>query len=204
MIFLCGIYFSFKLKFVHLNFKQMINEIKKKNGKDSISAFQSLAMSLAGKIGVGSLSGIALAIYLGGPGVLFWIWLTSVFCATNEFAESILAGVFRKKESGNIYRGGPFYYISEGLKNNKLAIIYALIVLVAYIAGFMTIQVNTVTKSITDVIDINPLIIGISIAVLATFTIFRWSKKYSISYRKISTINDTSLFCGLHLYYICK
>lgn len=68
MIFLSGIYFSFKLKFVHLNFSQMIKEIsKKKNNEDGISLFESLTMSLAGRIGVGSLSGIALAIYLGGP-----------------------------------------------------------------------------------------------------------------------------------------
>ena len=68
MIFLCGIYFSLKLKFIHLNFKRICQSLKQKsNKKDSISAFQSLTMSLAGRIGVGSLSGIALAVYLGGP-----------------------------------------------------------------------------------------------------------------------------------------
>lgn len=68
MIFMCGIYFSFKLNFVHLNFKSMFHAIfQKKDKKDSISSFQALAMSLAGRIGVGSLSGIALAVYLGGP-----------------------------------------------------------------------------------------------------------------------------------------
>ena len=68
MIFVCGIYFSFKLNFIHLNLKAMLCAIfKKQDKKDSISSFQSLAMSLAGRIGVGSLSGIALAVYLGGP-----------------------------------------------------------------------------------------------------------------------------------------
>lgn len=68
MIFLCGIYFSFKLNFIHLNFKAMLHAIfQKQDKKDSISSFQALAMSLAGRIGVGSLSGIALAVYLGGP-----------------------------------------------------------------------------------------------------------------------------------------
>ena len=99
MIFICGFYFSFKLNFIHLNLKQMLKEIfKKNNDKDSISSFQALSMSLAGRIGVGSLAGVALAIYLGGPGVLFWIWFTSLFCATNAFAESVLAVVFRKKD----------------------------------------------------------------------------------------------------------
>lgn len=68
MIFLCGFYFSFKLNFIHLNLKAMIHAIfQEQNKKDSISSFQALAMSLAGRIGVGSLSGIALAVYLGGP-----------------------------------------------------------------------------------------------------------------------------------------
>ena len=68
MIFLCGIYFSHKLGFIHLNLKEMLCSIRSKEGnKSGISLFQSLTMSLAGRIGVGSLSGIALAIYLGGP-----------------------------------------------------------------------------------------------------------------------------------------
>lgn len=99
MIFACGFYFSFKLNFVHLNLKKMLKAIfKKSDSKDGISPFQALAMSLAGRIGVGSLAGIALAIYMGGPGVLFWIWFTSLFCATNAFAESVLAVVFRKQD----------------------------------------------------------------------------------------------------------
>lgn len=100
MIFICGFYFSFKLNFVHLNLKQMIKVIfEKSSKKDGISSFQALTMSLAGRIGVGSLAGIALAIYLGGPGVIFWIWFTSFFCATNAFAESVLAVVFRKHDT---------------------------------------------------------------------------------------------------------
>ena len=100
MIFVCGFYFSFKLNFVHLNLKQMLKAIfKKSDSKDGISSFQALAMSLAGRIGVGSLAGIALAIYLGGPGVIFWIWFTSFFCASNAFAESVLAVVFRKHDT---------------------------------------------------------------------------------------------------------
>jgi len=183
MIFLCGIYFSFKLEFIHLNFKKMLNAIRKNTKtQNSISSFESLTMSLAGRIGVGSLAGIALAIYLGGPGVLFWIWLTSILCATDTFAESVLAIVFRKKDSGNIYRGGPFYYIMDGVGNKKLAIFYAVLILIAYICGFMTIQVNTITKCITDIYYINPIIIGIIIAILAGITIFRRSKKHRDNY----------------------
>lgn len=188
MIFLCGIYFSFKLNFIHLNFSKMIKAIKEKpDNKVSISSFQSLAMSLAGRIGVGSLSGIALAVYLGGPGVIFWIWLTSILCATTTFAESLLAGVYRKK-NGNVYEGGPFYYIKEGLKNHPLAFIYAFIILVSFISGFLSIQVNTISKCVNEIIHIQPIIIGFIIAILAGITIFGGVKRIADTTGKLVPI----------------
>lgn len=204
MIFLSGIYFSFKLKFIHLNFIQMIKAIKqKKNNKDGISLFESLTMSLAGRIGVGSLSGIALAIYLGGPGVVFWIWLTSLLCSTNAFAESVLAIVFRRKDNANIYRGGPFYYIQDGLGKKKLACFYAILIIIAYIGGFMTIQINTVTKSITNIINISPAIIGAIIAVLAGVTILGGVKKIANTTSKLVP-GMTILYLAICSYIILK
>jgi len=202
MIFICGIYFSFKLNFVHLNIKQMLKEITKKNNKkDSISAFQSLAMSLAGRIGVGSLAGVALAVYLGGPGVLFWMWFTSLFCATDTFAETVLAFVFRKHDTGNIFRGGPFYYIKEGLGKKRLAILYALLIIVSYNCGFMTIQANTMTRCITDMYNINPIIIGVVIAILTAITIFGGVKKIASTTAKLVPFMS-ALYISICLYII--
>ena len=175
MIFSCGIYFAFKLKFVHLRFGKMFRAMREENS-GKISHFQSLMIALAGRIGVGSLAGIALAVYIGGPGVIFWIWLTSFLCASNAFVESYLGVIFRKKE-GDIYQGGPFYYISEGLRNKRLGIFYALIFLVSYIGGFLTVQINTMTKSINSLVPISPLFIGIIICILAGTTIIGGVKK---------------------------
>lgn len=204
MIFLSGIYFSFKIDFIHLNLKEMLKSINNnKKNKDGISAFEALNMSLAGRIGVGSLSGIALAIYLGGPGVLFWIWLTSILCSTNAFAESVLAVVFRKKDIGNIYRGGPFYYIMDGIGNKKLAIIYALLILVAYTCGFMTIQINTITKSIVDIYNINPIMIGIFISTLVGITIIGGVKKIAATTSKLVPLM-TALYFTFCLYIMIR
>ena len=178
MIFVCGVYFSFKLDFIHLSFKKMIKALKTKTTNNgNISAFESLTMSLAGRIGVGSLSGIALALYVGGPGILFWIWITSLLAASTTFAESILAVKFRKKESSNMYQSGPFYYIRDGLKNKNLAIIYAFIILIAYTGGFSTMQVNTISKCMEEITNIKPIIVGIVIAILAGMIIFGGAKK---------------------------
>lgn len=204
MIFLSGIYFSYKLNFVHLNIRQMIKAIKqKKQNQDSISLFQSLTMSLAGRIGVGSLAGIALAIYLGGPGVIFWIWLTSLLCSTNAFAESVLAIVFRRKDKGSIYRGGPFYYMQDGLGKRKMAYFYAILVLIAYIGGFMTIQINTVTKSITNMVSISPAIIGGVIAILAGVTILGGVKKIANTTSKLVPLM-TGIYLVICMYIIVK
>lgn len=204
MIFVCGTYLCIKLNFIHLNINKMIQAItKKKSKKENISAFESLAMSLAGKIGVGSLSGIALAIYLGGPGVIFWIWLTSFLCATNSFAESVLAVVFRKKDKGGTYLGGPFYYIKEGLNNKKLAILYAFIVLISFIFGFMPIQVNTVTKSINTIFSIPPIIVGLVIAFLVGITIIGGVRKIASVTSKLVPFM-TILYFSICLYIIVK
>ena len=131
---------------------------------------------MLGRIGIGSLSGIALAVYLGGPGTLFWIWFTSLFCATATFAETILSSYFKVKEKGTYY-GGPFYYISQGLGKKTLAFLYAFIVLVAYIGGFLSIQVNTVSKSLNELYSIPSILVGIIFAILTAFTIIGGIKK---------------------------
>jgi len=186
MIFFCGIYFAFKLKFVHLRFGKMFSALKEEKS-GSISHFQSLMIALAGRIGVGSLAGIALAVYIGGPGVIFWIWLTSFLCASNAFVESYLGVIFRKKEK-DIYLGGPFYYISEGLKNKRLAIIYALIFLVSYIGGFLTVQINTMSKSINSLVQISPLLVGVIVCILAGTTIIGGVKKIANTTGKLIPI----------------
>ncbi|MCL2860443.1 MAG: alanine:cation symporter family protein [Oscillospiraceae bacterium] len=202
IIFLCGIYFSFKLKFIHLNFKRMFQSItQKSNKKESISSFQALTMSLAGRIGVGSLSGIALAVFLGGPGVLFWIWMTSLFCAVLAFVESVLAVTFRHKDTGNIYRGGPFYYIMEGLGNKKLSLIYAVIILISYVCGFSTMQINTMSKCINQVTNIEPWVVGVVCAVLTGLVIFGGVKKIASTTSKIIPIM-TFFYLSICLYII--
>ena len=163
--------------------------------------FGALTMSLAARIGVGSLSGIALGVYLGGPGTLLWIWTTSFLCATMAFAESVLAVVYRRKDEGHIYRGGPFYYISDGLGKKHLALIYAFVILFAYIGGFLSMQVNTVTKCFTSVMSINPLFIGLTIAIVAGLTIFGGVKKIAGVTSKLVPI-ITVFYLSICLYII--
>ena len=112
-----GIYFSIKLGFPQLQWKKLFKGIFIRNTL-GITPFKSLMLSLSAKIGVGSISGIALAIYIGGAGSIFWIWITGIITSINTYCESYLGLKYQKKENKN-YKGGPAYYIENGLKNKK-------------------------------------------------------------------------------------
>ena len=177
LIIISGLYFTIKLKGVQFKFKALFNSLKKEtNNNDEITPFETLTMALAGRIGVGSLAGVALSIYIGGIGTVFWMWVTAFLCAPNAFAESLLGVLYHKKEQHGIYVGGPAYYINYGMKKKRLAKIYAVLIIIAYIFGFLSIQSNTITKSITDVLNIEPFLIGIVITVITALIIFKGVK----------------------------
>ena len=142
-----GIKYSYKYKFMQLNIKNIIKGIKSKS-KNNISPISSLCISLAGKIGVGSLSGVALAIYFGGIGTIFWICIISLIVAINTYIECILGIKYRVKVNNN-YFGGPSYYISKCLNNKCLSYIYGLLVIISYSIIFLSIQSNTIINTIS-------------------------------------------------------
>jgi AGCS family alanine or glycine:cation symporter len=172
VIFIVGIYLTLKLKFLQFNPKYMLKSLFEKDTNDGISPIQTLFISLAACIGVGSLSGTVLAIYLGGVGSVFWMWITTIICSSNVLAESIISMKYRKEIDNELYEGGPFYYIKQGLNKHKLAIIYALIFLITYICGFLTIQSNTIGKILTESISLNPIVTASIIIVLVATVIF--------------------------------
>ena len=120
LIIISSFYFSCSLRFVQLNFKEMFKNLFTSSGNDrGISPIQSFLMTLGSRIGVGSIAGVALALYLGGPGSIFWMWISAFFSAANTFAETVLGIVYRKKD-GDEYKGGPSYYLKYGLCKPKL------------------------------------------------------------------------------------
>ena len=176
LLILSGIYYTIKLRFIQFDFKGMIRSLKNdKNNKKGISPFETLSLSLAARIGVGSLAGIALGIYKGGIGVVFWIWLSALITIPNSFVESVLAVIYHEKD-GEFYKGGPAYYISKGLGYKKMAFIYAIIISFCYLGGFLAIQSNTIAVSINDFINIPKYLIGIIIAFISFIIIYKGLK----------------------------
>ena len=157
-----GLYFSINLGFPQLKWKNLFKGFNNKQNL-LITPFKSLMMSLAAKIGVGSIAGIALAIYIGGIGTIFWIWVVCIITSINSYCESYL---------GYKYHGGPPSYI----KNKVISKLYAILIILAYIVGFITIQANTITVSVCNYININPKTVSILLIIITLLSILKGIK----------------------------
>ncbi len=163
--------FTFYFQGVQFRFKKMIQCLTKKSANSSVSSFQSFTMALAARVGVGSLAGVALGIYIGGPGSVFWMWISALITAAASFVESTLAQLYKKRD-GDIYIGGPAYYIEYGMHQKGFAVIYAFIIVLTYTFGFSAIQANTIATSFRDVLSIPPLLTGVGLALITSMIIF--------------------------------
>ena len=198
-IIISGIYFTFKLKFVQFRFIKMFKSlfIKNKNN-ETIKPFESLMMVLAGRIGVGSIAGIAISIYYGGVGSIFWMWISSILGGSLTFIETSLGMIYQKKDIKNICKGGPSYYIKYGLNNKLLGNIYALIIIISDIVGFISIQTNTITHSIQEIVNIDSKIIGLILSILVIIIIVGGAKRIAnFSSKMVPTMTFLYLFVCL-------
>ena len=178
-----GLYFTIRLKFVQIRrfgegFKRIFGGLSlkgKKAGNDGMSSFQAVATAIAAQVGTGNLAGAATAIASGGPGSIFWMWLSAFFGMATIYSEAVLAQVFKTKVDGEV-TGGPAYYIKGGMKNKKLASFLAGFFSVSCVLalGFMgnAVQANSISGAFNNAFGISPLIVGIVVAVVSGFVFF--------------------------------
>lgn len=174
LILFSGLFYSFRFKGIQFKFFSMIKSVFSSGG--NVSSFGLLMTSLAGRIGVGSIAGVSLSIYVGGVGSIFWMWVSTFFCAIITYLEVVL-GVKYRVRRGNEYYGGPSYYIRDGIGNKFLGGLYSVFIIISYIGFFLSIQSNTITKSITHSFPFSPYVIGLCISVITFFCISGGFKK---------------------------
>ena len=155
-----GIYFSIFLKGIQFRFRDMFRSVF------SGSSFGILMTSLAGRIGVGSIAGVCLSIYVGGVGSIFWMWVSTFFCCVITYCEVVLGIKYKS------HYGGPAYYIRDGLGNRFLGGLYSVLIIVCYIGCFLCIQSNTITRSLISLFSFSPYVIGLCISVVTFFCIY--------------------------------
>jgi alanine or glycine:cation symporter, AGCS family len=175
-----GLVFTISSRFVQFRyFGQMFaifgDAFKRQEGH--LSSFQALALSVAGRVGAGNIAGVAVAISLGGPGAIFWMWMIGLIGMATSFFECTLGQAFKKAEPDGTYRGGPAYYIENGLGKRWLAALFSFLLLITFGFGFNALQSFTVAASVQDSFGIPPNITGFILMVTLGLIIFGGVKR---------------------------
>ncbi|MDV6378863.1 alanine/glycine:cation symporter family protein [Sporosarcina sp. GW1-11] len=178
LLLVTGLYFTIRTKFVQVRlFGEMFRLIvEKKDSNDGVSPFQAFTISAASRVGTGNVAGVALAIGIGGPGAIFWMWVIALIGMATAFIESTLAQLYKVKD-GDTFRGGPAYYMEKALGQRKLGIVFAILLTMCFGFIFNSVQSNTISQSFSDVFGIPHWTIGVGLMVLTAFIVFGGVKR---------------------------
>ena len=172
-----GVYLTFKLKglqFHKLLYSLWLALIKRKEDghqPGDISHFQALMTALAATVGTGNIAGVATAIAVGGPGALFWMWITGLFGMATKYAEAVLAVKFREVDKNGAMSGGPMYYISKGLNQKWLGVLFAIFASIAAFGIGNMVQSNSVADAVQHSFNIPLWATGLILAAATSLVI---------------------------------
>ncbi|MGF7049535.1 putative sodium/glutamine symporter [Paenibacillus sp. DS2015] len=179
MLVLCGLYFTYRTKFLQFRLlKEMFRVLKesKDGSRDSISPFQAFCISMAARVETGNITGIAIAIALGGPGAVFWMWVIAIIGSASSFIESTLAQVYKIKDKDG-FRGGPAYYMERGLNKRWMGALFAILITLSFGLVFNAVQSNTITIAFENAFGTDRLVVGLVMAAAFAVIIFGGIKR---------------------------
>ena len=171
-----GIFFTIYLGFPQIRyFKHAIGITTGKFDKDGAQGdtthFQALATALSGTVGTGNIGGVALALHLGGPAALFWMWMTAFFGMTSKFVEVTLSHKYRTKTADGTMAGGPMYYMEKGLNAKWLAILFAIATVLSSFGTGNLPQINSIAAGLESTFALEPIITASVLSVLLALVI---------------------------------
>ena len=172
---LVGLYFSWRTRFVQLRHVGQMWHVIFSGGhgdKAGISPFQALATSLASRIGTGNLVGVAIALGVGGPGAIFWMWVVAFLGMATAYAESTLAQLYKVKDEDGQYRGGPAFYLWRGLGSRAWGMAFSVCLIIAFGLVFNSVQANSIAGAMQEAFAVPPLWSAIGLVVVAGLVIF--------------------------------
>ncbi len=183
-----GLVFTIGSRFVQFrHFGRMFrilgaNQAFSRDKHGHLSSFQALMLSVAGRVGGGNIAGVAVAITLGGPGSIFWMWVVGLIGMATSFFECTLAQAYKQAEPDGTYRGGPAHYIARGMGANWkwLAGLYSVLLLVTFGFGFNALQSYSVATSFEDAFGIPVLATGIGLAVVVAAIVVGGVKRIAV------------------------
>ncbi len=171
-----GIFFTLYLGFPQIRyFRHAIGvttgKFDKEGAKGDTSHFQALATALSGTVGTGNIGGVALALHLGGPAALFWMWMTAFFGMTSKFVEVTLSHKYRNETADGTMAGGPMYYMEKGLNAKWLAVVFAVATVLSSFGTGNLPQINSIASGLESTFDLDPLITACVLSVLLALVI---------------------------------
>ena len=177
-----GIFFTLYLGFPQIRyFKHAIGvttgRFDKEDAKGDTSHFQALATALSGTVGTGNIGGVALALHLGGPAALFWMWVTAFFGMTSKFVEVTLSHKYREQTADGTMAGGPMYYMEKGMNAKWLAVIFAMATVLSSFGTGSLPQINSIAAGLQSTFNIEPIVTGAVLAVLLALVIIGGIKR---------------------------
>ena len=176
-----GIYFTFKIKAGQItNIGHAKNLITAKpKDENAISPFKAFTISAASHIGTGNVVGVAAAISVGGPGSVFWMWITALIGGASAFVENTLGQIFKEESEDGAFKGGPAFYINKTMKRPHLAKLFSIIICIVYGFMFNAMQSNTIASGFANSFSTSPWILGLIVMVVVGFVIFGGIKRIS-------------------------
>ncbi|ORT50597.1 sodium:alanine symporter [Vibrio sp. qd031] len=175
-----GVFFTVRLGFIqfrHFGHTFSVLKNSRKSDESGISSFQALCTSLAARVGTGNMAGVAVALTVGGPGAIFWMWLIAMLGMATSFAESSLAQLYKTKDDDGNYRGGPAYYMERGLGMRWMGVLFSIFLIIAFGLVFNAVQANSITGAMKTAFGWEPMYVGIVIVLLSAFVIFGGIRK---------------------------
>ncbi len=171
-----GIYLTFRIGFLQIrllpySLKLAFSKNQDKNSKGDISHFQALMTALAATIGTGNIVGVATAILIGGPGALFWMWMSAFFGMATKYAEAVLAVKYRVQDEDGEMSGGPMYYLERGLNQKWLGVLFALFGAIAAFGIGNLVQANSVASVAKSTFDVPTWITGIVLTIFSALVL---------------------------------
>lgn len=171
-----GIFFTLYLGFPQLRYfkhalKVVSGKFDKKGSEGDTTHFQALSTALSGTVGTGNIGGVALAIFLGGPAALFWMWITAFLGMTTKFVEVTLSHKYRVKTADGTMAGGPMYYMDRRLNMKWLAVIFAIATIISSFGTGNMPQINNIAQSMQASFGLEPMLVGGLLAIVLALVI---------------------------------
>ena len=201
----CGLFLSYRLGFMQFSkfgyamkntILSMFSKNQHKKDMSGVSPFQAVATAMAGTIGTGSIAGLATAITTGGPGAVFWMWVSALLGMVTKYAEIVLSIHYREKNEYGQWIGGPMYYLQNGLRMKWLAVLFAIFGMLACLGTGNATQSNSIAVALNETFSVDVNVVGIILSVIAAAVIIG-------GMRRIASVNEKLVPFMAVFYVVC-